>query len=202
MIDVAIAAAILAVVVGIALQFILALSGSAQNSLLRANARRQATMVRTALQTDLGSAMPCGSNRFRSPLVAINDPDGLGDGSLVLFTDLDADADADLVAYRVDGTRLERAVLTNTTGCAALPDELGAATWTLMAQPVRTLDGASHAFVARERGAENPFAGDCTAELTACRADVIATQLLLDAPGAGRVSLDESYLLPDTVAGR
>lgn len=200
MIDVAVAAGILAVVVSLALSFIFALSDSAQTSLLRANARRQSTLLQTSLETDLGTALPCGSNRFRSPLIELNDPDGLGPGSFALYVDLDGDGDADLVAYRLNGARLERVILLNTSGCAALPEQLASASWQLMAQPVRVLPGHAAMFTLRKAGSTIEFAGSCRTEITACRMDALQVALALDPPGSGRMELDRAYDLPEAVA--
>jgi hypothetical protein len=188
MVDVALGAALLTVVSFIAIQFVLSLSQSAEGSLLRANSRRQVALVRTALTNDFGTVQPCGTNRFGPTLQ-------LSDGVMSMYTLADDDDELDLVAWRLEGSSLQRGVVLGSqvpgSDCSSL--DVADAQWSSVAQPVRALDGGD-VFVPAWRGGAVDAQGLCLER--ACRADQVEVRLALDAPRAGQVDMTQVFSLP------
>ena len=201
--DVAISIALLSVVMAMAMQVVLSLSSSAEKSLLRSNARQQVLLSRTSLANDIGAAMPCTKSRFGPVFTRIEStPDA--NNYFSLFSDIDADGDPDLVAYRTNSNRLQRQAVLNLqqdfgqAGCEALVISENA--WETLATPVQPLVPNTPSFVASTAGVDSDYSGSCIDSPLACRYDTIQVHLELTPPGVGRVNLDIAQVLPDSIS--
>lgn len=197
LIDVAISATLLGVVMLIAVQVILSLSDASQASLIRANTRRQVLTIETNLTNDLGSAAACAPGGLGPVFDSLNG--SLGADSLSLYSDADGDGDVDLVGYRLSDSRLERAVSLNTTGCSQL--SLSNATWESLATPATLTDGQP-VFEGLSDGVATGFSGSCSLNLTSCRFQGVRARLTLQPPGLAAVQLDDVFALPQAISAR
>lgn len=218
MFDAAIGALLFALLFTVIARFVLALGDTAEGSLSRANVRRQLDTANALLDADLSAAAACGDSRYATPVVQINavattsaDTDGLGDGTVLFTTDVDADGNLDLVGWRVRDNSLQRREHLYTVagdGSATCPadglDFDESDDWKPIATGVRAAPDSDAYFAGIADGQRLAVSGICsdTEVALSCGFDSLAVQFASDGgdTDAGPVLFDRTYSIPDTVA--
>jgi prepilin-type N-terminal cleavage/methylation domain-containing protein len=196
LLDVLIALTLLAIVFSIGIRFVVSLAGASEDSLNRAAGRRQVELVRQALDADLSNLVPCTPNGIEPAVIYLNAPAGpAGAASLVVRT-TSGTGTAKVVAWRVNGTTLERAELGAPARCDAA---LNFTDWTAYARNLTTGTGVFSALV---NGRPSSYAGSCTGNaVTNCDFSGLRVQFTAEpVAGGGAVPFDATWSVPDAGA--
>lgn len=142
---------------------------------------RDANFATGRFVRDVAGAAPCGLEN-----VAVR---ALADDQVVFFADEDSDGDLDLVAWRLDGDRLERAVTADAICSSPVGD------YQAIIDHVATADAPVFAGLRGTTVLANP--GDCSGAAAAgCNLDSLRLRFLIEGDGAGRVAQEHATMNP------
>ena len=204
LIDVAIGVTLFAALFAAGLTFLMSLNNSAETSFARSQLRGQVNSARSALEADLGQAQSCAGGRVAAVFAEFGDDAGMGDHAFAVWVDADSDGKVDLVGWRVEGERLQRAVKRNTdpnpeptAGCEALlSGGFSTGAWRNVLGGVRMIDEPNATYFQGVRdGYPAYYRGSCAgAAGTECHFDDVRVRLVAEpSDAAGPARVDETF---------
>jgi type II secretory pathway component PulJ len=199
LIDVAVAVVLFTAIFTIAARFVLSLAETSASSVTRAEVRRDVAAARRGLENDTARLVACDRSGFGAPFAEFNDAGGYGEHSFAGYGDVDGDGHLDLVAWRVNGGDLQRAVASGSgAGCDTLTITTGA--WRTVVRNVRLVNDPNPlVFTALTAGRRSDHTGSCRGvDADACRFEAVRVQFVAGNEASGPVLVD--LVLPVTTA--